>query len=53
MNLCKGKWNLCASPVDYIHIFAIYNATGEHGVDEVINDTVLMDIDLTVEQNYT
>ncbi len=53
MNPCRGKWNLCASPVDYVHSSAMYYATGEHAVYEVTNYTVVMDIDLTAEQKYT
>ena len=50
MNQYKGKWNLCASPVDYEHSSAKYYATGEQGIYEVTGYAALMDIDLTVER---
>ena len=37
-NPCKGKWNLCKSPVDYIHSSCNYYLTGEQGafiVDDI------------------
>ena len=49
MNPCKGKWNLCASPVDYLHSSAKFYATGEQGVYEVIGYGLLMDIDFTLD----
>lgn len=30
-NPCKGKWNLCSSPIDYIHSSAKYYLAGEDG----------------------
>jgi REP element-mobilizing transposase RayT len=43
----KGKWNLCASPVDYLHSSAKSYATGEQYIFEITNYTSLTDIDLT------
>ena len=37
-NPCTGKWNLCKSPVDYLHSSGKYYLTGEQGfyiVDDV------------------
>lgn len=48
-NPCKGKWNLCSSPGDYVHSSARYYLTGEHGDYEVTGYAELMDIDLTKE----
>ena len=31
-NPCTGKWNLCKSPVDYLHSSCKYYLTGEQGV---------------------
>ncbi len=30
-NPCSGKWNLCNSPIDYLHSSAKYYLTGEDG----------------------
>ena len=30
-NPCTGKWNLCSSPIEYIHSSAKYYLTGEDG----------------------
>ncbi len=31
-NPCSGKWNLCNSPVNYIHSSAKYYLAGEEGI---------------------
>ena len=46
-NPCKGKWNLCASPVDYKHSSAKFYATGEQGIYPVTSYGQVMDVDLT------
>ncbi len=50
MNPCREKWNLCNSPVDYVHSSAMYYTIAEQGVYEVTGYALLMDIDLTVEK---
>ena len=46
-NPCKGKWNLAAAPVDYIHSSAKFYITGEQGIYPLLNYCELADIDLT------
>jgi len=46
-NPCKGKWQLAASPVEYIHSSAKFYQTGEQGIYPVTNYMELEDIDLT------
>ncbi len=46
-NPCKGKWNLCNSPVEYAHSSAKYYLTGEQGIYPVTGYGELLDIDLT------
>lgn len=46
-NPCKGKWNLCESPVDYLHSSAKYYATGQEGIYPVMGYGEIMDVDLT------
>jgi REP element-mobilizing transposase RayT len=46
-NPCKGKWNLCTSPLDYVHSSAKFYATGEQGLYIITKYSELMDIDLT------
>ncbi len=46
-NPCRGKWNMCNSPDEYIHSSAKFYATGNQGVYTVTNvremeDTVLV-----------
>ena len=36
-NPCVKKWQLCNSPIEYLHSSAKYYATGEHGIYEVGN----------------
>jgi REP element-mobilizing transposase RayT len=48
-NPCKGKWDLCKSPVDYVHSSAKYYLTGEQGIYTVSSYSELMDMDLTIE----
>jgi REP element-mobilizing transposase RayT len=48
INPCKGKWNLCESPVDYVHSSAKFYITGEQGVYEITGYTEVLNIDLTV-----
>ncbi|MEO6456219.1 MAG: hypothetical protein ABIN97_19235 [Ginsengibacter sp.] len=31
-NPCSGKWNLCNSPIDYLHSSAKYYLSGEDGL---------------------
>ncbi len=31
-NPCTGKWNLCGSPIEYIHSSAKYYLAGEDGL---------------------
>lgn len=45
-NPCKGKWNLAASPIDYMHSSAKYYLTGEQGFYEVVDYRLLEDVDL-------
>ncbi len=49
-NPCRGKWNLAASPVDYLHSSARFYTTGEQGIYEVTNYGFLKDIDLSNEK---
>lgn len=49
-NPCKGKWNLCNSPFEYVHSSAKYYLTGEQGIYPVTGYGELLDIDLTNEQ---
>lgn len=49
-NPCKGKWNLCTSPVEYAHSSAKYYFTGEQGIYPVTGYGELLDIDLTKKQ---
>lgn len=47
-NPCRGKWNLCASPIDYVHSSARFYLTGEQSVYQVFHCGLLDDdIDLT------
>ena len=36
-NPCVKKWQLCNSPIEYLHSSAKYYANGEHGIYEVSN----------------
>ncbi|HEU4574847.1 MAG TPA: hypothetical protein VFS36_07575 [Chitinophagaceae bacterium] len=36
-NPCRGKWNLCNSPVEYLHSSAKFYLTGEQGTYPVTN----------------
>ncbi len=36
-NPCSGKWNLCSSPIEYIHSSAKYYLAGENGF-YLVND---------------
>ena len=44
---CAGKYNLTATPEDYLHSSAKYYATGEQVFYPVTNYMQLEDIDLT------
>lgn len=47
-NPCKGKWNLCNSPVEYNHSSAKFYLTGEQGVYPVTSYAyVIGEVDLT------
>ena len=46
-NPCKGKWNLCNSPDEYVHSSAKYYLTGEHGIYPITGYGELLNIDLT------
>lgn len=46
-NPCAGKYNLAATPEDYLHSSAKYYGTGEQGIYPVTNYMQLEDIDLT------
>lgn len=47
-NPCRGKWNLCNSPVDYKHSSAKFYLTGEQGVYPVTSYAFVMgEVDLT------
>ena len=46
-NPCAGKYNLAATPEDYLHSSAKYYSTGEQGFYPVTNYMQLEDIDLT------
>jgi hypothetical protein len=48
-NPCKGKWNLCESPVEYLHSSATLYITGEQGIYIITGYREVMDIDLTQE----
>ena len=43
-NPCKGKWNLCESPVDYLHSSAKFYLTGEQGFYPVTNIMEMQDL---------
>ena len=46
-NPCAGKYNLAATPQDYLHSSARYYLTGEHSLYAVTDYMQLEDIDLT------
>ena len=43
-NPCKGKWNLCASPVDYLHSSAKFYIEGLHSSYPVTNFMEMEDV---------
>ena len=47
-NPCKGKWNLCETPADYVHSSAKFYLDCEQGVYEVTDYTEVLNMDLTV-----
>ena len=49
-NPCRGKWQLCVLPQDYVHSSAKFYILGEQGLYPVISWMQLMDIDLTTIQ---
>ncbi len=46
-NPCVGKWNLAASPVDYVHSSAYYYITNQQSVYEVNNYFEVLGMDLS------
>jgi len=46
-NPCFRKWNLCASPLEYVHSSAKFYQKAEQGIYPVTNYNELFDIDLT------
>ncbi len=46
-NPCAKKWNLCNSPVEYLHSSAQYYITGEQGFYPVTNFMIMQDVNLT------
>lgn len=46
-NPCSGKWQLVHQPQEYIHSSAKFYITGFQGIYEVLNYSMLDDIDLT------
>jgi hypothetical protein len=46
-NPCIGKWNLAASPEQYVHSSAGFYLMGNSGIYAVMNYKALEDIDLT------
>ena len=43
-NPCRGKWNLCRSPVRYLHSSAKFYLTGEQGIYPVTNVWEMEDV---------
>jgi len=43
MNPCKGKWNLCEIPEQYLHSSAKFYLTGVHGMYELTNVAEMKD----------
>lgn len=48
-NPCAGKWNLCNSPVEYVHSSARYYLASEEGLCEITNFMMMDDIKLSRE----
>jgi len=48
-NPCSKKWNLCISPVEYIHSSAKYYIAGEQGIHSATNIAEMQDIVFTKE----
>ena len=46
-NPCRGKWNLAASPDEYVHSSASFYYKGGQGIFAVDNIIQMMDIDLS------
>jgi hypothetical protein len=46
-NPCRGKWNLAASPDEYVHSSASFYYKGVQGIFAVDNIIQMMDIDLS------
>lgn len=46
-NPCKGKWELCTNPADYVHSSAKYYILGEQGHYVVTSCVELLEIDLS------
>lgn len=46
-NPCKGKWELCINPADYVHSSAKYYILGEQGYYVVTSCVELLEIDLS------
>jgi DNA phosphorothioation-dependent restriction protein DptG len=44
-NPCSKKWQLCNSPVEYLHSSAKYYITGEQGIYPVTNVMEMEDVD--------
>jgi REP element-mobilizing transposase RayT len=43
-NPCRGKWNLCNSPAEYLHSSAKFYLSGEQGVYQVTNIGEMEDV---------
>lgn len=46
LNPCRGKWNLCDCPANYLHSSAKFYLTGEQGIYPVNSIMDMQDIDL-------
>ena len=46
-NPCKGKWNLCTSPADYLHSSAKFYIEGLHASYPVTNFMEMDDVVFT------
>jgi len=51
-NPCKGKWNLCLDPTDYVHSSAKFYAEGMQGIYPVTSFSAMQDVNLVTKTKY-
>ena len=49
-NPCSGKWNLCSSPIEYIHSSAKYYLAGENGFIPLMMQKIWVSINSNCNQ---